>query len=131
RVERDSLSRQGQCFDGAFGADAILGRSGAQKVVVGLEVSSLALGALYFRCKQRGCNAANDTTCHLILQLENVLEIAVEPVDPDMDTIGSVDQLARDANPITGLADAALQNISHAELATDLPNVDGTAFVGE
>ena len=42
-----------------------------------------------------------------------------------------VDELAGDANPISGLAHAAFEHVADAELATDLLHVDGATLVGE
>jgi hypothetical protein len=42
-----------------------------------------------------------------------------------------IDELARDAHAVSGLAQAAFQHIAHAEFPANLLHVNGTAFVGE
>jgi len=48
-----------------------------------------------------------------------------------MGTCSGLDQLTGDADPVTGLANAALEHIVHAEFAADLFDIDGFALVGE
>ena len=48
-----------------------------------------------------------------------------------MPSVLRVDQLAGDPHPIARPADAALEDVAHAELAADLLDVDGFALVGE
>jgi hypothetical protein len=48
-----------------------------------------------------------------------------------MSAVGSLDQLPGDAEAAGGLAHAALKYIADTELAADLLDVDGSAFVGE
>ena len=67
----------------------------------------------------------------LILQVENVVQRAVEPVGPEMRAGLRFDQLRGDAQAIARLAHAAFQHIAHAEFAPDLPDVDGPALVDE
>src|SRR4051812_6380636 len=74
---------------------------------------------------------AHDALGHPVLQVENVGDVAVEAVGPDVVAGGSVDQLANDPHPRSGLADAAFEHVAHAQLARDLAHVDRTALVGE
>jgi hypothetical protein len=74
---------------------------------------------------------ADDPRRHLILQLEDVGQLAVEPVRPQMRAGRRLDQLTGDAQPVVGLARASFEDVSHAELAADLPYVDRAALVGE
>ena len=104
----------------------------AQIVVVGVEaLGRLALGPLDLGLLEPRRDRADDARRHLVLQLEDVLELAVEPVGPEMRAGRGIDQLAGDAHPAAGLAHAALEHVAHAELAADLPHVDGPALVGE
>ena len=48
-----------------------------------------------------------------------------------MPSVLRVDQLAGDPHPIARPADAALEDVAHAELAADLLDVDGFALVGK
>jgi hypothetical protein len=73
--------------------------------------------------------ATSDAT--LILQLEKVVERAVEAVGPDVTAGRRVDQLPADAHPVAGFAHAAFEHVAHAELMRHLPHVDRLALVGE
>src|SRR4029077_17844147 len=55
-----------------------------------------------------------------VLDGENVVEGAVISFGPDMGTAGSVDKLRGYANPVSVLANAAFQDISHAKLPARL-----------
>ncbi len=48
-----------------------------------------------------------------------------------MGTARGLDQLARDANPVAGLAHAAFEHVAHTQLAADLLHVDRFSLVGE
>ena len=66
-----------------------------------------------------------------ILQVEDVVEAAVEAVGPHMRAGRGVDQLAGDADPGAGLPDRAFEHVAHAQLARHLPHIDSLALVGE
>ena len=67
----------------------------------------------------------------LVLYREDVGEIAIVPLRPDVIPGLGLDELRGDADTITGLAHAAFEHIAHAELAPDLLHLDGLAPVGE
>ena len=92
----------------------------------GLVPRPLELGLLEPRRDQ-----ADDAGRDLVLQAEYILELAFEPVRPDMGAARGLDQLTGNADPVAGPADAALEHIAHAEFAADLLDVDGFALVGE
>ncbi|HVE48426.1 MAG TPA: hypothetical protein VNG69_02270 [Casimicrobiaceae bacterium] len=66
-----------------------------------------------------------------ILQVKNILEVALEPVRPDVYPGFGLDQLACDAHPIARSAKAALEHIANTELATDLFYIDHFVLIGE
>ncbi len=74
---------------------------------------------------------ADNSLGDLILEIEDVVQGAVEAVGPEMRARFRLDQLSGDAQPIARFAYAALQHIAHAEFAPDLPDVDRLALVGE
>src|SRR3954447_7055593 len=53
-----------------------------------------------------------DLSCQLILDGEDVGEIAIVPVGPQMATRGRIDQLGCDADAVAGLAHAAFEHVS-------------------
>jgi hypothetical protein len=68
---------------------------------------------------------------HLVLQLEDVLQRAVETAGPEMRAGQGIDQLPGDAHLPPGLAHRAFEHITDAKLARDLLHIDGLPFVGE
>src|SRR5215471_7700280 len=80
---------------------------------------------------QRRFDDAGDTDRHLVLQLENIFERAVEVVCPEMRAALGLDQLCGDAHPVAALAHTALKDIAHAEFAPHPLHIDELALVGE
>ena len=60
----------------------------------------------------------------LVLDGEDVAEIAVECLRPGMRTVGGANELRGDANAICGLAHAAFEQVRDAELPCDLRGAD-------
>src|SRR6516164_6526499 len=104
----------------------------AQVIVVRIEApGGLALGALDFRLLELRRDRADHALRHLVLELENVLERAVETVGPQMRPACRIDELRRDAHAVRRLAHAAFEHVPDAELATHLLYVYGMTLVGE
>jgi hypothetical protein len=107
-------------------------RHRAQTEIVGAEVIGvLAPRALDFGFPQARLDDADHLVGDLILEVEHIRDRPVEPVGPQMRARLGLDQLPRDAQAIAGLAHAALQDITHAKVPPDLPDVDRPALVGE
>src|SRR5262249_13197238 len=66
---------------------------------------------------------------HLVLQIEDILDVAIEAIGPQMCPSFGIDQLAGYAEPVCRLADAAFEYITHPELAPHLLHVYRAAFV--
>src|SRR5215831_21263460 len=47
-----------------------------------------------------------------VLQLENVVEVAVKPIRPHVAAVQAVDQLCRQPDMVAALSDAALQHVA-------------------
>src|SRR5262245_33341491 len=60
---------------------------------------------------------------HTILDREYLLDLAVETLAQQLLPTRRVRQMDRDADAALILANAALQNITHAKLGTDLPRI--------
>ena len=73
---------------------------------------------------QRGDDGRRD----LVLDGEDVLQIPVVALGPDVVVGLAVDQLHRDAHPVAGLAHAALDDVVHAQFARDLLHVHRLAL---
>src|SRR5262249_41394337 len=67
----------------------------------------------------------------LVLDGEDVRQLAVVRLRPEVVAVGDVDQLGADPQPVAGLADAALQDGADAELFADLADVLVAALEGE
>src|SRR6516165_349011 len=105
-------------------------RIGAQVEVVGSKVVRRAagraggLGGLQCRLDHAG-----DARRHLVLQLEDVFQRAVEAVGPQMRAGHRVDQLPGNTDPIATLAYRPFEHIADAQLAADLLHVDRLTLV--
>src|SRR6516164_1626433 len=80
---------------------------------------------------QRRPDDAADLDSDLVLKIENVVEGAIEVLGPKMRSSRSIDELPSYADPVSRLAHAAFEHITHPELAPDLFYVHGAAFVSE
>ena len=110
--------------------DPILARH--QVEVVGFDIGGPALldRLLLFR-QQLQLERGDDRFRNLVLDRENVLEVAVVALGPDMVAARAVDQLRVDAHPPAGLADAAFEHVADAELAGDVADIDRLALERE
>ena len=68
---------------------------------------------------------------HSILQIEDVLNAAVEMICPEMRAASAVDELRRDAHPLCCFAHATFEHIAHTQFTPDLLHVDGAALISE
>jgi hypothetical protein len=64
----------------------------------------------------------------LVLQIEDILETAIESVGPQVGTAARIDKLRGNAHAIRRLANAALKHVADAELMTNLFYVDGASL---
>ena len=132
RVEIDRLSRQLQGDAQAVGRKVPEGRQSAHVKVVGIEARRrLSQAAVDFGLAQVRFDRAGDLPRHLVMQVENILERAVELVRPEVRARSGIDELRRDAHPVCRLAHRPLEHVAHAEVAPDLLHVHGLALVGE
>lgn len=84
------------------------------------------LGELQCRLDRGG-----DTLGNPVLQLEDILQIAVETVRPEIGARRGIDELAGDAKLVATAADAALEHVGHAKLLPNLADIGRSALVGE
>ena len=73
----------------------------------------------------------HDAFGNFVLEVEDILELAVEAFGPDMGAGFGIDQLGGNAETISRLAHAAFKHIARAKLASDLLHIDLLALVGE
>ena len=104
----------------------------AQDVVVGLEVpGGRSPEAAFLRNGELYREDPDDLLGHLVLQGKDVLEIPVITLRPHVVPRGGVDELGGDPDPIPGLANAALQDVAHAQLPAHLSGIERLALVRE
>jgi hypothetical protein len=107
-------------------------RQRAQQIVVGIEARRrLAARALDLCLAERRLQRAHHALGDAILQVEHVLQGAIEPVGPQMRPCRCIDQLAGDANPVPGFSHAAFQHIADTQISRDLRDVHGATLVDE
>src|SRR5205807_5270572 len=107
-------------------------RKGAQREIVGVLIRLwLAPRPFDLGFAQDRPDRANDALCDPVLQIERVFQGTVEAVGPQMLAARRLDELAGDADPVAGLAEASLDYIPHPELARDLLRVRTFALVAE
>jgi hypothetical protein len=106
--------------------------SRAQPGFVGLYVGGrVPAQPLRLVLRQLDRERADDVLHHLVLRREDVGEIAVEPLGPDMPAAAGIDELRGDAHAVAGLAGAALEHEAYPEVTPDLLHFDRPALVGE
>ena len=131
-IELARLGEQLQRIAGGVAGHPVRAGHAAQEIVVGVEaLGGLALGPLDLGLLQLRRDRADHARGHLILQIEDVLELAIEVIGPQMRPARSIDQLRGDADPLRRLAHAAFEHVTHTQLATDLLHIDGPALVGK
>src|SRR5262249_59862481 len=81
--------------------------------------------------RQRDRERADDLPHPLVLGCEDVGEIAIEPLGPQMPAAAGIDELRRDAHPIASPPDATLRHGSHAESPPDLRPLHSFAAAAE
>src|SRR5215207_1089849 len=110
----------------------VKGRHAAQVAVVGVQAfRRLALDSFDFRLFQLRPYRTHHARGHLVLQIEDIFNLAVETINPQVGTGRGIDELARNAHAVARLTYAAFENVAHPELASHLFYVDGPALVGE
>ena len=90
-----------------------------------------ATGALDLRFAQHRPHRADQAFGDPVLQIKRVFERAIEPIGPNMLTAHRLDELATDADPVACLPQAALDQISDAELSRDLLRIDPFSLIAE
>src|ERR1700686_1170922 len=87
---------------------------------------ALSFGLVYVSRKNR-----DNRACNLVLNREDILDLAVIPLGPALGAVFGIDKLNVDPDPIVLPPNAPFQQIANAKLLTYLPNVDRLALVLE
>jgi hypothetical protein len=76
---------------------------------------------------QRHPEALRDRLGDLILNFEDVLQLAVVPLGPDVKALRDIDELNRDPHPVTRSPNAALEDRGDVQRVADLTQIAGPA----
>ena len=74
---------------------------------------------------------ADNLLRHVVLNSEDIGQVPIETLGPQMPARSRVDELRGDPHPVAGFADAPFQHIAHAEALAHLLNVHVPALEGE
>src|SRR6516225_5676555 len=91
----------------------------------------LAQHPLLLGLGQRRLDGCGDTRGNLVLHGENIVEVTVIPVSPDMSAGARIDQLRGYAHPVAAPAHRAFEHVSDPHLAADSLHIDVLTLVGE
>ena len=116
-VHRIQLERLLHIRDSLLGVSmraAIVKRTALQIQRVGLLVRR-PRGFRHFSFQQRHLEGLDYGAGNLILHLEDIVQLSVVGFRPDVIAVIDSNQLCRDSQRITGLADASFQNVRNAQ----------------
>src|SRR4029450_9649346 len=119
RIERECLLQTLTAAPGSLGSEMPLVRPVSKIRLVCRQAWHSALGPRSELQFQRSRNRRGD----VVLDSEDVRQLAVVTLRPPVGTVGGVNKLRRDTDAATGAANAALQHVRHSEDVGDLANV--------
>ena len=107
-------------------------RHASQVIVPGVEVlGPLDARALVLEVLQLRHDGGGDAVGDLVLYVEDVLQLAVEALGPDVVVGVGVDELRRDPQAVAGLSHAAFQDVAGPQLPGDLADPGVLVFERE
>ena len=132
RVQRDGAIEHALRFRVVFPRRAMVQYLARQHVFVGSHaLRGLALRAIVAGRFDPAGERADDRAAHLVLDGEDVLDLAVVALGPDVPVGLGIDQLHGDSDTVAGFANAPLDDIVNSELARDVLDLDRPALVHE
>ena len=132
RVDRQRAPEIGLRLDVVRLVLAVMVEHAALVKLVGILAVLRPLGdALALEFEEFGLDRAGDRPDDLVLQFEQVGQVAVVPLGHDVVVGVGADQLRGDPHPMPRFAYAALEHVAGAQLLADLLDVDSLALVGE
>ena len=130
-VELDRLLVQTARLAIRLGREALPELPPPQHAVVSLEVLGLAAPRqTALALTELAGERRHDPAGHLVLDLEDVREVAIEALGPEMMSGCRFHQLRRDPHPRACFADAPFQHVADAEVTADLLDARRLALVG-
>ena len=126
RLDGKRSVETGERCSRALGGEHMFERIAAQQKIIGVarlaQLLTLELGELHARL-DRGDHALRD----VVLQVEDVAEVAVEPIGPKRPARACIDQLSCDPQAVATAADATFEHMGDVKLTPDLADVYGLA----
>lgn len=74
--------------------------------------------------EQRGLERPYDRFRDFVLNRENIFQLAIVALGPQVVAVGDIDELCCDAKPLSRTADASFENCFDIELSSNLANVE-------
>ncbi len=128
-VELDRTSKQFLGFPVTLFRECVYLRHAEVIAVPGPEIPrGLSLGTLTFGRAELGLDASGNGAGNLILEGEDIVEVAVVALSPDVVTRGCLEQLRRDTHSVTRSAHTALQHVSDSEILSQPAHIDRLTF---
>src|SRR5215471_8477181 len=84
-----------------------------------------------FRGYQCRFDHTRDRRRNIILKLEDICELGIEAISPEIGAVGRIKQLHSNADAVSSLPNRAFQHIQDAKLSADLLYVYGSILVGK
>ncbi len=78
--------------------------------------------------RHRQFQCLDNVRSDLVLHRENVIQVAIVGLGPQVAILDGINELRRDAHPITGTPDAAFEHVAHAELLRNRRHVQVLAL---
>src|ERR1022692_5110861 len=104
----------------------------AKKIVVSIDIVRPAVGEpRIFGWAECHFERVDDPARDVVLDFEDVRQVPVVALGPEVPACYSVDELAGNPDPITCLTHTAFEHVAHAEVAAYLLRVDRLALVGK
>src|SRR4030095_3366044 len=76
-----------------------------------------------FGFEKLGLDRTGDPLGNLVLDRKDIRQLKIAPLRPDIAAVTRVDELRRNAQPKCGLANASVQHVTRAKLASRLQDV--------
>ena len=131
-IELDGATERAKSLGVGLAVRAMMKDLAGQHMFVSRHVrGGLPLDAVVPRGLDPAKQGRSDGRGDLVLDGEDVLELAIVAFCPDMRLGLAVDELNSDPDPIARLADASFGDVVDPELARDLLGLDGLALVDE
>src|SRR6266550_4567833 len=131
RIELDRLSEQLSGAEGVFAPDLMEMPHTLSHQVPRVEIFRSADCRASLDLEQFRLDCACNALCDLVLNGEDIGEVSVIPLGPDVRSGGCVNQLRRDTDSVRRFPHAAFEHITYPQLAAHLLHVDSATLVGE